>query len=36
MVKVNGEKKLVQALPEPSQVAKWIEEAKALPRAVEY
>lgn len=36
MVKVNGEKKLVRALPETSQIAKWIEEAKALPRAVEY
>ncbi|MBP7933326.1 MAG: DUF4332 domain-containing protein [Phycisphaerae bacterium] len=36
MVKVNGEKKLVRALPEASQVTKWIQEAKALPRAVEY
>lgn len=36
MVKVNGEKNLVRALPQPSQVAKWIEEAKALPRAVHY
>lgn len=36
MVKINGEKNLVRALPEASQVAKWIEEAKTLPRAVEY
>ena len=36
MVKVNGEKKLVRALPQASQIVKWIEEAKALPRAVEY
>ncbi len=36
IVKVNSEKKLVRALPEASQVAKWIEEAKALPRAVQH
>jgi len=36
MAKVNGEKKLVRVVPEPSQIAKWIEEAKTLPRAVEY
>ncbi|MCC6240564.1 MAG: DUF4332 domain-containing protein [Phycisphaerales bacterium] len=36
MVKVNDEKKLVRALPQPSQVAKWIEQAKTLPRAVHY
>lgn len=36
MVKVNEEKKLVRNLPEATQVAKWIAEAKTLPRMVEY
>lgn len=33
---VNDEKKKVRALPGASQVADWIEQAKSLPRAVEY
>jgi predicted flap endonuclease-1-like 5' DNA nuclease len=36
MAEVNEEKKLVRALPAESVVAGWIEEAKTLPRAVEY
>lgn len=33
---VNGSKKLVRELPTASQLAKWIDEAKALPARVEY
>jgi predicted flap endonuclease-1-like 5' DNA nuclease len=33
---VNAEKKLVRRLPVQSQVADWIEQAKALPRVVTY
>ena len=33
---VNGEKKKVRDLPNVEQVEKWIEQAKSLPRAVEY
>jgi predicted flap endonuclease-1-like 5' DNA nuclease len=33
---VNEEKKKVRDLPSAEQVGKWIEEAKSLPRAVEY
>jgi predicted flap endonuclease-1-like 5' DNA nuclease len=36
MAEVNEQKKLVRALPAESVVADWIEQAKALPRAVEY
>jgi predicted flap endonuclease-1-like 5' DNA nuclease len=36
MAEVNEEKKLVRALPAESMVAGWIEEAKTLPRVVEY
>lgn len=36
MVEVNEEKKLVRALPSESMVAKWVEQAKGLPRAVNY
>lgn len=36
MAKINAEKRLVRALPVAAQITKWIEEAKALPRAVEY
>jgi len=36
MAEVNEQKKLVRALPAESIVAGWIEQAKALPRAVEY
>jgi predicted flap endonuclease-1-like 5' DNA nuclease len=36
LVQVNGEKKLVRHLPGESQVAAWIEQAKALPRVVTY
>lgn len=34
--KVNAAKKLVREVPTQSQVAKWIDEAKALPVRVEY
>jgi predicted flap endonuclease-1-like 5' DNA nuclease len=33
---VNAEKKLVRRLPVQSQVADWVEQAKALPRVVTY
>jgi predicted flap endonuclease-1-like 5' DNA nuclease len=33
---VNQEKKLVRQLPTPSQVSQWVEQAKQLPRAIEY
>jgi len=33
---VNAEKKLVRRLPVLSQVANWIEQAKALPRVITY
>ena len=36
MVAVNEAKKLVRALPSESTVAKWVEQAKGLPRAVSY
>lgn len=36
MVKTNMEKKLVRRLPTLEQVRGWIEEAKKLPRVVEY
>lgn len=36
LVAVNEEKQLVRRLPLPAQVAAWIEQAKTLPRAVNY
>ncbi len=36
LVQGNGEKKLVRHLPGESQVAAWIEQARALPRVVTY
>jgi predicted flap endonuclease-1-like 5' DNA nuclease len=36
LVSVNQEKHLVRRLPTQGQVAKWIEEAKALPRVLTY
>jgi predicted flap endonuclease-1-like 5' DNA nuclease len=36
MMEVNGEKKLVRRLPTEKQVADWIEQAKKLPRGVNY
>ncbi len=36
LAEVNEAKQLVRALPNETQVADWIEQAKALPRAVEY
>lgn len=36
MGEINEEKKLVRAMPAESMVAAWIQEAKGLPRAVEY
>lgn len=36
MVEVNDEKKLVRQTPSESMVGDWVEQAKALPRVVEY
>jgi len=36
MLEVNAEKKLVRRLPTEKQVADWIEQAKKLPRGVNY
>jgi predicted flap endonuclease-1-like 5' DNA nuclease len=36
MAEVNALKKIVRQLPSESQVATWIEEAKALPRVMTY
>ena len=36
LVKLNEEKKIVRKLPACEQVAAWIEQAKLLPRAIEY
>jgi predicted flap endonuclease-1-like 5' DNA nuclease len=36
MFEVNEAKKLVRAMPSEKTVAKWVEQAKALPRAVHY
>jgi predicted flap endonuclease-1-like 5' DNA nuclease len=34
--KVNEEKKLVRRVPNESEVERWVEQAKGLPRAVHY
>lgn len=36
MAEVNGAKKLVRRLPTESEVAGWIEQAKGLPRMLDY
>jgi predicted flap endonuclease-1-like 5' DNA nuclease len=36
MEQVNKDKKLVRRTPAVSQVKKWVEEAKSLPRAISY
>ena len=36
LVKANDEKKRVRQVPGEQQVARWIEEAKTLPRTVSY
>jgi predicted flap endonuclease-1-like 5' DNA nuclease len=36
MATVNQEKKLTRQLPTESEVTKWIEQAKGLPRMLEY
>ncbi|MBN2148619.1 MAG: DUF4332 domain-containing protein [Anaerolineales bacterium] len=36
MTAVNAEKKLVRRLPLKPQVANWIEQAKLLPRVIQY
>ena len=36
IIEVNNEKKLVRRPPSESMVASWIEQAKKLPRIVEY
>jgi hypothetical protein len=36
MVAVNEEKELVRRVPAQSQVESWVEQAKELPRAINY
>jgi len=36
IVETNNEKKLVRKIPSRDQVADWIEQAKGIPRALEY
>ena len=36
MLKVNEEKKLTRRLPPEAEINKWIEQAKTLPRMLEY
>lgn len=36
LVAVNADKALVRQLPRPAAVAGWVEQAKALPRSIEY
>jgi predicted flap endonuclease-1-like 5' DNA nuclease len=36
LVRTNEEKKLVRKLPTAGQVAEWVEQAKSLPRVIEY
>ena len=36
IIEVNNEKNLVRKLPSENMVASWIEQAKKLPRVVEY
>jgi predicted flap endonuclease-1-like 5' DNA nuclease len=36
MMEVNTKKKLVRRLPDVSQVTDWIEQAKHLPRVIQY
>ena len=36
MVEVNEQKHLVRVVPPPEHVAEWVEEAKKLPRKVNY
>jgi predicted flap endonuclease-1-like 5' DNA nuclease len=36
LVRTNEEKKLVRKMPTAEQVAEWVEQAKVLPRVIEY
>ena len=36
MTTLNAEKKLTRRVPSEAEVAKWIEQAKILPRKLEY
>jgi predicted flap endonuclease-1-like 5' DNA nuclease len=36
MTEVNEEKKLVRSMPSESMVVNWVEQAKSLPRAINY
>jgi len=36
LVRTNEAKKLVRKLPTADQVAEWVEQAKSLPRVIEY
>jgi len=36
LIEINQEKKLVRQPPSPSQVSRWVEQAKNLPRVISY
>ena len=36
LVRTNEEKRLVRKLPTADQVAEWVEQAKSLPRVIDY
>jgi hypothetical protein len=36
MAELNATKKLVRRVPTEAEVTKWVEQAKALPRMLEY
>ena len=36
MIEVNEKEKLVEALPAKKQIIKWVEQAKKLPRVLQY
>ncbi len=36
LAEVNEERKMVRRLPTLSEVTSWVEEAKTLPRSIEY
>ncbi|MDP3134064.1 MAG: DUF4332 domain-containing protein, partial [Burkholderiaceae bacterium] len=36
MVEVNEQKKLTRRTPSETEVTKWVEQAKTLPRVLEY
>ncbi|MEQ8159402.1 MAG: hypothetical protein ABRQ36_12215 [Mesotoga sp.] len=36
MIEVNEKEKLVESLPAKKQIIKWVEQAKKLPRVLQY